>query len=95
MMMGYGSPMGDPHHRRVTLLTFKQFLVQQDDNINDQEAFRMYQEYKTDFKKKQVQQFFNDHKEEDWSVLLYQIEVFVVVCSDMVTLRKITDIALA
>ena len=66
VMMGYGSPMGDPHHRRVTLLTFKQFLAQQDDNINDQEAFRLYQEYKLDFKKKQVQQFFNDHKEEDW-----------------------------
>lgn len=80
-MMGYGSPMGNPHHRRVTLLTFKQFLGQQDDNINDQEAFRLYQEYKTDFKKKQVQQFFNDHKEEDWLAvggLVYSYYYFAV-----------------
>lgn len=64
-MMGF-SPVGDAHKRGGTMLTFKQFLSQQDDNIDDQEAIRVYAEYKADFKKQQLHQFFNDHKEEDW-----------------------------
>ena len=49
--------------------TFKQFLAQQDDNITDEEAIRKYNEYKLDFKKLQIQEFFNEHKEEEWYVL--------------------------
>lgn len=65
MMMGF-NPMADSRQRGSTLLTFKQFLTQQDDNIDDTEAIRLYHEYKADYKKKQLHQFFNDHKEEDW-----------------------------
>ncbi len=65
MMMGF-TAMGDSRQRGSTLLTFKQFLTQQDDNIDDEEAIKLYHEYKADFKKKQLHQFFNDHKEEDW-----------------------------
>ncbi len=61
-----GFPGGDARQRGSALLTFKQFLVQQDDSIDDKEAIRLYHEYKEDFKKKQLHQFFNDHKEEDW-----------------------------
>ena len=52
--------------RGLGLLSFKQFLAQQDDGIDDMEAVKLYHEYKADFKKKQIHQFFNDHKEEDW-----------------------------
>lgn len=65
MMIGF-NPMADSRQRGSTLLTFKQFLSQQDDNIDDAEAIRLYHEYKADYKKKQLHQFFNDHKEEDW-----------------------------
>ncbi len=47
-------------------LSFKLFLQQQDDNISDEEAIRKYNDYKTDFKKTQINNFFLEHKEEDW-----------------------------
>lgn len=48
------------------LLSFKHFLQQQDDGISDEEAFRRYNEYKIEFKKTQINNFFLEHKEEDW-----------------------------
>ena len=36
------------------LLSFKQFLSQQDDNISDEDAIRNYAEYKTEFKKVKI-----------------------------------------
>ena len=65
MMIGFNT-MGDSRQRGSTFLTFKQFLAQQDDSIDDMEAIRLYHDYKADFRKKQLHQFFNDHKEEDW-----------------------------
>jgi hypothetical protein len=46
--------------------TFKQFLSQQDDNITDEDAIKKYNEYKLDFRKQQIQDFFNEHKDEEW-----------------------------
>jgi hypothetical protein len=46
--------------------SFKQFLQQQDDSISDEEAIRRYNEYKVDFKKTQINNFFLEHKEEEW-----------------------------
>lgn len=51
------------------LLSFKQFLAQQDDSIEDTEAVQKYTEYKRNVKKKQLQFFFDKHKEEEWLVL--------------------------
>jgi hypothetical protein len=48
------------------MLTFKQFLAQQDDNIDEDDAITSYNEYKAEFKRKQVDEFFESHKEEDW-----------------------------
>ena len=48
------------------LMSFKQFLASQDDNITDEEAIRRFNEYKMDFKKKQLNEFFDAHKEEEW-----------------------------
>lgn len=48
------------------MMTFKQFLGSQDDGIDDQEAVRKYNEYKMDFRRQQLNEFFVNHKEEEW-----------------------------
>lgn len=62
---------GDTSHQHgSTVMSFKQFLVQQEDDIDDVEAIKLYHDYKADCKKKQLLQFFNDHKEENWYVYI-------------------------
>lgn len=56
---------------RQMMLTFKQFLLQQDDSIDEVDAIASYNEYKNDFKRKQVDEFFENHKDEDWFLSLY------------------------
>ncbi|XP_032218971.2 serrate RNA effector molecule homolog isoform X2 [Nematostella vectensis] len=51
--------------------TLKQFLATQDDNIDDMEAIRKYQAYKLDFKKTQLNDFFQQHKDEEWFRMRY------------------------
>ena len=51
---------------RNAIMSFKQFLAQQDDNIDDTEAVQKYAEYKKDVKRRQLQLFFDKHKEEEW-----------------------------
>ncbi|CAF3704229.1 unnamed protein product [Rotaria sordida] len=48
------------------MLSFKHFLHDQDDNIDQEEAVKRYNEYKIDFKKTQIAEFFTAHKDEDW-----------------------------
>lgn len=50
------------------MLTLKQFLDTQDENISDSEVMRKYTEYKTDFKRQQLNEFFVAHKDEEWLV---------------------------
>lgn len=59
----YGSGPGDSGGR---MLTFKQWLSSQPDDIGDEEAVTKYTEYKTGFKRQQLQQFFRAHKDEEW-----------------------------
>lgn len=63
------------------MLTFKQFLSQQEDNISDQDAIKKYNEYKDEFKRQQINEFFLAHKEEEWYL------VYIQVC---VTCKKIS-----
>ncbi|XP_031555255.1 serrate RNA effector molecule homolog isoform X2 [Actinia tenebrosa] len=49
-----------------SMLSFKQFLNAQEDDIEDTEAVRKYQEYKLEFRKTQLGDFFQQHKEEEW-----------------------------
>ncbi|KAK2165819.1 hypothetical protein LSH36_45g11011 [Paralvinella palmiformis] len=58
------------------MMSFKQFLSTQDDNITDEEAIRKYNEYKIDFKKQQINEFFLAHKEEEWFKAKYSPEEF-------------------
>lgn len=48
---------------------FKQFLIAQDDSISEEEAVKRYNQYKLDFKKNQLNEYFLAHKHEEWSVL--------------------------
>ena len=50
-------------------MSFKNFLAAQDDAITDDEAIRKFNEYKMEFKRQQLNEFFLAHKEEEWWVL--------------------------
>ena len=51
---------------RHVMLSFKQFLSEQDDDIDETDAISSYNEYKCEFKRKQMEEFFEKHKDEDW-----------------------------
>ncbi|XP_043932940.1 serrate RNA effector molecule homolog [Protopterus annectens] len=46
--------------------TFKEFLLSLDDSVDETEAVKRYNEYKLDFRRQQMQDFFLAHKEEEW-----------------------------
>ncbi|KAK0403311.1 hypothetical protein QR680_016853 [Steinernema hermaphroditum] len=48
------------------MMTFKKFLATQDDSISDEDAIAKYSEYKLDFKRQELQKFFDAHKDEEW-----------------------------
>jgi len=48
------------------MMTFKAFLVNQDDTITDEDAMTKYGEYKAEFKRQQLNEFFVSHKVEEW-----------------------------
>lgn len=49
-------------------MSFKAFLQSQDDTITDEEAMAKYKEYKLEFKRQQLNEFFVAHKDEEWYV---------------------------
>jgi hypothetical protein len=55
------------------MLTFKKFLATVDDSISDDEAIAKYNEYKVEFKRQQIQKFFDLHKDEEWQALNFFI----------------------
>lgn len=48
------------------MLSLKHFLASQDDSISDSDAIQKYNEYKAEFKKQQLNEFFVAHKDEEW-----------------------------
>lgn len=54
------------------MLTFKAFLSTQDDSITDEEALHKYSEYKLEFQRQQLNEFFVSHKEDEWFKMKYQ-----------------------
>merc|ERR1712130_722029 len=63
--------MGEPKDEDMegfqpAMMSFKAFLQTQDDQISDEEAIRKYAEYKLEFKRQQLNEFFVTHKEEEW-----------------------------
>ncbi|XP_069705569.1 serrate RNA effector molecule homolog isoform X2 [Periplaneta americana] len=56
------------------MMSFKAYLQTQDDNITDEEAIKKYNEYKLEFKRQQLNEFFVTHKEEEWFKIKYHPE---------------------
>ncbi|KAK9510863.1 hypothetical protein O3M35_005556 [Rhynocoris fuscipes] len=67
-------PRGVDMDTQPPIMTFKAFLQTQDDNITDEEAIAKYAEYKLEFRRQQLNEFFVAHKEEEWFKLKYHPE---------------------
>merc|ERR1712204_71953 len=50
------------------------YLGTQDDSISDEDAVKKYAEYKLEFKRQQLNEFFVSHKDEEWLKLKYNRE---------------------
>lgn len=74
------------------MLTFKQFLNSQADDIEDMEAVRKYQEYKLEFRKTQIADFFTSHKDEEWYVFpevsVFQLNMALLKISALMIILK-------
>ena len=64
--VGRGGDISDG--TQPTMMSFKTFLGTQDDTISDEEAIKKYAEYKHEFKRQQLNEFFVSHKDEEWYV---------------------------
>lgn len=51
--------------------SFKEFLLSLDDSVEETEAVKRYNEYKVDFRRQQMQDFFLAHKDEEWYEISY------------------------
>jgi len=60
------APEKDPGGFQPSMLSFKGFLATQDDSITDEEALSKYAEYKLEFNRQQLNEFFVVHKDEEW-----------------------------
>eukprot|EP00095_Tigriopus_kingsejongensis_P006385 snap_masked-scaffold117_size339417-processed-gene-1.3 protein:Tk06385 transcript:snap_masked-scaffold117_size339417-processed-gene-1.3-mRNA-1 annotation:"serrate rna effector molecule-like protein" len=56
------------------MMSFKAYLATQDDSITDDEAIKKYADYKLEFKRQQLNEFFVNHKDEEWFKLKYHPE---------------------
>merc|ERR1712045_497587 len=64
----------DADGTQPAMMSFKTFLGTQDDTISDEEAIKKYAEYKLEFKRQQLNEFFVNHKDEEWFKLKYHPE---------------------
>lgn len=53
------------------MMSFKAFLGTQEDTITDEEAIKRYNEYKLEFRRQQLNEFFVAHKDEEWYINFY------------------------
>lgn len=65
-----GQPHGDEDGKR--LMSFKDFILTQNNDIDEQQALTRYSDYKTDFTRKQIDKFFKEHMEEEWFINKYR-----------------------
>lgn len=65
--------------------TFKEFLLSVDDSVDETEAVKRYNEYKLDFRRQQMQDFFLAHKDEEW----YDLNCLYVFRSNRSTIKCI------
>ncbi|KAL0970778.1 hypothetical protein UPYG_G00247290 [Umbra pygmaea] len=55
-----------PGHGPPTMRSFKDFLLSMDDSVDETEAVKRYNQYKLDYRRQQLQDFFLQHKDEEW-----------------------------
>jgi len=55
------------------MMSFKAFLGTQEDTITDEEAIKRYNEYKLEFRRQQLNEFFVAHKDEEWYISIFII----------------------
>ncbi|KAK6619508.1 hypothetical protein RUM43_012265 [Polyplax serrata] len=70
------------------MMSFKAFLQSQDDTITDEEAMAKYNEYKLEFKRQQLNEFFVAHKDEEWFKIKYHPEESVKRKEEQLTALK-------
>ncbi|XP_068611952.1 serrate RNA effector molecule homolog [Brachionichthys hirsutus] len=73
-------PPGPP-----TMRTFKEFLLSMEDSVDETESVKRYNQYKLDFRRQQLQDFFIQHKDQEWFRSKYH--------PDDITLRKAESLA--
>lgn len=64
-ILGLGNHM-QVDEDKSRLMSFKEFILSQNNDINEQEALARYSEYKSEFTKRQIDKFFKEHQEEEW-----------------------------
>lgn len=67
-------PTANPEGTQPPMMSFKAFLAAQDDNISDSEAVEKYNDYKLEFQRQQLNEFFVAHKDDEWFRLKYHPE---------------------
>ena len=73
---GAGGGVDASDGTQPAMMSFKTFLATQDDTISDEEAIKKYAEYKLEFKRQQLNEFFVSHKDEEWYVWQYSFCLF-------------------
>ncbi|KAK4873375.1 hypothetical protein RN001_015404 [Aquatica leii] len=71
---GREPPSASSTESQPVMMSFKAFLAAQDDNISDSEAVEKYNEYKLEFQRQQLNEFFVAHKDDEWFRLKYHPE---------------------
>lgn len=70
-------------------MSFKAFLGTQEDTITDEEAIKRYNEYKSEFKRQQMNEFFVAHKDEEWYIHFYIFLSYAYICWGLLCSRRI------
>nr|CAG4643132.1 EOG090X04A7 [Ilyocryptus agilis] len=71
---GGASSRAEDFPTQPPMMSFKAFLAAHDDSISDEEAVKKYAEYKLEFRRQQLNEFFTSHKDEEWFKLKYHPE---------------------
>uniref|UniRef100_A0A3Q3LNH1 Serrate RNA effector molecule homolog n=1 Tax=Mastacembelus armatus TaxID=205130 RepID=A0A3Q3LNH1_9TELE len=78
-----------PQHKRMRRDCFcaslQEFLLNMEDSVDETEAVKRYNQYKLDFRRQQLQDFFLQHKEQEWFRSKYH--------PDDITARKAESLA--
>ncbi|CAG0918224.1 unnamed protein product [Notodromas monacha] len=66
-------PMEVDYPTQSAMMSFKAFLATQSDDISDDDAIKKYNDYKLEFRRQQINDFFLAHMEEEWCVLRFAL----------------------